>query len=261
MILIDTHAHLYLEEFDHDRETVIQNAIRSGVQHILCPNIDSTSLSALDELCGSYPGLCHPMMGLHPTSVKENYKTELEIIRKRLFDSPDGTYVAVGEIGMDLYWDKTFINQQEEAFAIQLEWALAKKLPVVIHSRDSFDEIMGVLQNYNSLTGVFHCFSGNVEQATQLVEKGYLFGIGGVVTFKNSGLDKVVQAMDLSNLVLETDSPYLTPVPYRGKRNESAYISMVAQKISQLKDIPYADVCRITTENAIKLFNLPTSRG
>jgi TatD DNase family protein len=256
MILIDTHAHLYLDEFDTDRETVIQNAIRSGVKQILCPNIDSKSLSALDSLCESYPGYCLPMMGLHPTSVKENYKDELEIIRERLFESPQERYIAVGEIGIDLYWDKTFLLQQQEVLELQLEWSLSKKLPVAIHSRDSFDAIMEVLQNFDSLKGVFHCFSGNVEQAEQVVNKGFLLGIGGVVTFKNAGLDKVVQATDLSNIVLETDAPYLAPMPFRGKRNESANVSLVAQRIAQLKDISYAEVCEITSGNAIKLFNL-----
>jgi TatD DNase family protein len=256
MILIDTHAHLYLDEFDTDRETIIQNAIRSGVKQILCPNIDSESLSALDSLCESYPGYCLPMMGLHPTSVKGNYKDELEIIRKRLFESLQERYIAVGEIGIDLYWDKTFLLQQQEVFELQLEWSLSKKLPVAIHSRDSFDAIMEVLQKFDSLTGVFHCFSGNVEQAEQVVNKGFLLGIGGVVTFKNAGLDKVVQATDLSNIVLETDAPYLAPMPFRGKRNESAYVSLVAQRIAQLKDVSYAEVCEITSGNAIKLFNL-----
>jgi TatD DNase family protein len=256
MILIDTHAHLYLDEFDTDREAVIQNAIRSGVKQILCPNIDSESLSALDTLCESYPGYCLPMMGLHPTSVKENYKDELEIIRKRLFESPKEHYIAVGEIGIDLYWDKTFLLQQQEVLELQLEWALSKKLPVAIHSRDSFDAIMEVLKKFTSLTGVFHCFSGNVEQAEQVVSKGFLLGIGGVVTFKNAGLDKVVEATDLSNIVLETDAPYLAPMPFRGKRNESAYVSLVAQKIAQIKDVSYTEVCEITSGNAIKLFNL-----
>jgi TatD DNase family protein len=256
MILIDTHAHLYLDEFATDRETVIQNAIRSGVKQILCPNVDSESLSALDTLCESYPRYCLPMMGLHPTSVKENYKDELEIIRKKLFESPQERYIAVGEIGIDLYWDKTFLLQQQEVLELQLEWALTKKLPVAIHSRDSFDALMEVMQNFDSITGVFHCFSGNVEQAEQVVNKGFSLGIGGVVTFKNSGLDKVVQAMDLSNIVLETDAPYLAPMPFRGKRNESAYVSLVAQRIAQLKDVSYAEVCEITSGNAIKLFNL-----
>jgi TatD DNase family protein len=155
-----------------------------------------------------------------------------------------------------LYWDKTYFSQQQEAFTLQLEWAVTKKLPVAIHSRDSFEAIMEVLQNFEAVTGVFHCFSGNVGQAEQVVDKGFLLGIGGVVTFKNAGLDKVVQAMDLSNIVLETDAPYLAPMPFRGKRNESAYVSLVAQKISQIKDISYAEVCEITSGNAIKLFNL-----
>jgi len=256
MILIDTHAHLYAEEFENDLEAVIQNAVSSGVKHILCPNIDSSYLKALDTLCERYPGYCHPMMGLHPTSVKENYKEELEIIRQRLFDSPPKKYMAIGEIGIDLYWDKTFTTQQKEAFALQLEWAETLNLPVAIHSRDSFDPIMEVLQDFKKVTGVFHCFSGNTEQAEQVIDKGFLLGIGGVVTFKNSGLDKVVQVIDLSKIVLETDAPYLAPVPFRGKRNESSYLTLVAQRIAQIKDISFSEVCQKTTANAIKLFNL-----
>jgi TatD DNase family protein len=256
MILIDTHAHLYAEEFESDIETVIQNAKRAGVRNILCPNIDSSFIPVLEQLCTNYPGYCLPMMGLHPTSVKENYKDELEIIRLKLFDSPANTYRAVGEIGIDLYWDKTFYPQQVEAFALQLEWAHTLNLPVAIHSRDSFDEIMEVLQNFDQLKGVFHCFSGNVAQAGEVVNKGFLLGIGGVVTFKNSGLDKVIQAMDLSNIVLETDAPYLAPVPFRGKRNESAYLTLITQRIAQIKDVSFEEVCQITSANAIKLFNL-----
>lgn len=256
MILIDTHAHLYLEEFENDIEAVIQNAIRTGVKHILCPNIDRASLSALDNLCSNYPDYCHPMMGLHPTSVKENYKDELEIIRMKLFNSLPDKYKAIGEIGIDLYWDKTFEAEQEEVFALQLEWAVAKNLPVAIHSRNSFDSVMKIVQNFKTITGVFHCFSGDVNQAEQVVNQGFLLGIGGVVTFKNAGLDKVVQAIDLSNIIIETDAPYLAPAPFRGKRNESAYVSLIAQKIAQLKEISYAEVCEITTANAVKLFNL-----
>jgi TatD DNase family protein len=256
MILIDTHAHLYAEEFENDIETVIQNAKHAGVRNILCPNIDSGFIPVLEQLCTNYPGYCLPMMGLHPTSVKENYKDELEIIRKKLFDSPANTYQAVGEIGIDLYWDKTFFPQQVEAFSLQLEWAQTLNLPVAIHSRDSFDEIMEVLKNFDQLKGVFHCFSGNVTQAGQVVNKGFLLGIGGVVTFKNSGLDKVIQAVDLSNIVLETDAPYLAPVPFRGKRNESAYLTLITQRIAQIKDVSFEEVCQITSANAIKLFNL-----
>ena len=256
MILIDTHAHLYLDEFENDLEVVIQNAVRAGVKHILCPNVDCDSLSALDNLCANYPDYCHPMMGLHPTSVKGNFKEELELIRKRLFDSLPDTYKAIGEIGIDLYWDKTFESEQEEAFVLQLEWAVTKNLPVAIHSRNSFDSVMKIIQNFNTLTGVFHCFSGDVNQAEQVVNHGFLLGIGGVVTFKNAGLDKVVQAMNLSNIIIETDAPYLAPVPFRGKRNESAYVTFIAQKIAQIKEVSYAEVCEITTANAVKLFNL-----
>jgi TatD DNase family protein len=255
MNLIDTHAHLYLEEFDNDREQVIGNAIRSGVKRILCPNIDSQSIDALEKLCNSYPDLCLPMMGLHPTSVKDDYKTELEIIQNKLFGEKDKNYIAIGEIGIDLYWDQTYYAQQVEAFSQQLAWAVEKKLPVAIHTRNSFDQTMEVLNNFEGIKGVFHCFSGNLVQAEKVIEKGFLLGIGGVVTFKNSGLDKVVQAIDLSKLIIETDAPFLAPMPYRGKRNESAYVTLVAQKIAALKNCFFEEVCIKTTHNASELFN------
>lgn len=255
MNLIDTHAHLYLEEFNNDREQVIKNALHSGVKHILSPNIDSQSIDALEKLCNSYPDLCLPMMGLHPTSVKDDYKTELEIIRNKLFGETDRNYIAIGEIGIDLYWDQTYYAQQVEAFSQQLAWAIEKKLPVAIHTRNSFDQTMEVLNNFEDVTGVFHCFSGNVAQAEKVVEKGFLLGIGGVVTFKNSGLDKVVQAIDLSKLVIETDAPFLAPMPYRGKRNESGYVTLIAQKVAALKNCSFEEVCIKTTHNASKLFN------
>lgn len=255
MNIIDTHAHLYLEEFDNDREQVISNAIRSGVRHILCPNIDSQSIDAMERLCNSYPDLCLPMLGLHPTSVKDDYKSELEIIQNKLFGEDHKNYVAVGEIGMDLYWDQTYYTQQVEAFSQQLAWAIQKKLPVAIHTRNSFDQTMEVLNNFEGITGVFHCFSGDIAQAEKVIEKGFLLGIGGVVTFKNSGLDKVVQAIDLSKLIIETDAPFLAPMPYRGKRNESAYVTLIIQKIAALKDCSFEEVCIKTTHNASNLFN------
>ncbi len=256
MNLIDTHAHLYLEEFNNDREQVIRNAIRSGVKHILCPNIDSQSIEAMENLCNSYPGLCLPMMGLHPSSVKDDYQTELQIVRNKLFDIESSNYIAVGEIGIDLYWDQTYQSQQIEVFSKQLGWAAEKKLPVAIHTRNAFDQTMEVLSDYEGVIGVFHCFSGNIEQAVKVIDKGFLLGIGGVLTFKNSGLDKVVQAMDLSKLIIETDSPFLAPMPFRGKRNESAYVTLVAQKIAVLKNCSFEEVCTETTYNATKLFNL-----
>jgi TatD DNase family protein len=256
MNLIDTHAHLYLEEFNNDREQVIRNAIRSGIKQILCPNIDSQSIVAMENLCSTYPDLCLPMMGLHPTSVKDDYKAELEIIHHKLFGLDHHKYIAVGEIGIDLYWDQTYFAQQTEAFSQQLEWAIRKNLPVAIHTRNSFDQTMDVLNNFEGITGVFHCFSGNVDQAEKVIEKGFLLGIGGVVTFKNSGLDKVVQAIDLSKLIIETDAPFLAPMPFRGKRNESAYVTLIAQKIATLKNCSFEEVCIKTTHNAAKLFNL-----
>jgi TatD DNase family protein len=256
MNLIDTHAHLYLEEFNDDRDQVIRNAIRSGVKHILCPNIDSQSIESMETLCNRFPELCLPMMGLHPTSVKENYKAELEIIQNKLFGEDHKKYIAIGEIGIDLYWDQTFYAQQVEAFSQQLAWAIEMKLPVAIHTRNSFDQTMEVLNDFEGATGVFHCFSGDVAQAEKAVEKGFLLGIGGVVTFKNSGLDKVVQAIDLSKIIIETDAPFLAPMPYRGKRNESAYVTLIAQKIAILKNCSFEEVCTKTTSNASKLFNL-----
>ena len=196
------------------------------------------------------------MMGLHPSSVKDDYQTELQIVRNKLFGIESSNYIAVGEIGIDLYWDQTYQTQQVEVFSTQLGWAVEKKLPVAIHTRNAFDQTIEVLSDYEGVIGVFHCFSGNIEQAIKVVDKGFLLGIGGVLTFKNSGLDKVVQAMDLSKLIIETDSPFLAPMPFRGKRNESAYVTLVAQKIAILKSCSFEEVCTETTYNATKLFNL-----
>jgi len=253
MIFTDTHTHLYLNAFDEDRDSVVKNAIDQSIKYMLLPNIDSGSVEGMLNLCDKFPKNCFPMMGLHPTSVKENYKDEIENVAS-WFEKQK--FCAVGEIGIDLYWDKTFIKEQEEAFRIQIELALEKNLPIVIHSRESFDEIFKVLEDYrdSGLRGVFHCFTGTIDQANLAIELGFLLGIGGVVTFKNSGLDKVIKEIDLQHIVLETDSPFLAPMPFRGKRNESAYINIIAKKISDIKNIDLAEIADITTQNANNLF-------
>lgn len=255
MILADTHTHLYLNAFEEDRDEVIQHAIKENIELMLLPNIDSSSVKDLLALCDKFPLNCFPMMGLHPTSVKENYKEELENVSKWVKNKK---FIAIGEIGIDLYWDKTFIEQQLKAFRYQIELALENDLPIAIHSRDSFAEIFEVLKNYKNsgLRGVFHCFTGDIVQAELAIDYGFYLGIGGVVTFKNSGLDKVIQQIDLNHILLETDAPFLAPVPFRGKRNESSYIQLIAGKISEIKNIDKSIVANITTQNTIDLFKL-----
>jgi len=253
-MFIDTHTHLYSEEFKTDIDAVLQKAIAAGVEKFFLPNIDSSSVAGMHALCEKHPQHCFPMMGLHPCSVKENYKEELAIAYNYLQSKK---YIAVGEIGIDLYWDKTFYKQQVEAFETQINWALEFNLPIVIHCRNSFDEIFEELTRFKKLPkGIFHCFSGNAEQAQKVIDiTGFKLGIGGVVTFKNSGLDKAIEHIDLNHLVLETDSPYLAPVPYRGKRNESSYIPLIAAKIAEIKNCSLLDVATITTANAKEIFN------
>ncbi|MBN2681473.1 MAG: TatD family hydrolase [Bacteroidales bacterium] len=255
MKFVDTHTHLYLPEFEKDRKEVVQKAVNNGVVKMLLPNVDSSTIEPLLSLANEFPDHCLPMMGLHPTSVKENYEEELDRVKSSLtFEN----IVAVGETGIDLYWDKTHLDKQIIAFKTQLQWASQLNLPIVIHVRNSFDEVFNVIENVSltNLRGVFHCFSGNLEQAEQAVNLGFMLGIGGVVTFKNSGLDKVLENICLSKILLETDSPYLAPVPFRGKRNESAYINIVAKKIAEIKNVNVESVASITSENAEKLFNL-----
>lgn len=255
MQFIDTHTHLYLPEFDQDRDMVIKNAIDHNVQKMLLPNVDSTTIHPLMELVKKYPLNCFPMMGVHPTSVGADYQKELDIVESWLKKEK---FMAIGEIGMDLYWDKTFQKQQEEVFHRQLHLAKKYNLPVVIHARESFDEIFTIIDHEvdERLTGVFHAFTGTVEQANQIIEWGFMMGIGGIVTFKNAGLDNVVRNIDINHIVLETDSPYLAPVPKRGKRNQSAYIRHIAEKIALIKEIPVEKVANITTDNAKQLFRL-----
>ena len=252
-MFIDTHTHLYSEEFDADRTDIITNAINVGIEKLYLPNVDSTSIDGMLALEQQFPNNCFPMMGLHPCSVKENYKEELATVKSWL---DKRRFFAIGEIGMDLYWDKTFVKEQEFAFKQQIDWALEFNYTIVIHCRDAFAEIFEVLQSYPKLPkGIFHCFSGTADQAQQILAFGnFKLGIGGVVTFKNSGLDKVVEQLSINDFVLETDAPYLAPNPHRGKRNESAYLPLIAKKIAELKNISIHEVEYITTKNAEDIF-------
>ena len=255
MILIDSHAHIYLKEFEDDRDQMMGRAAGAGVQQILMPAIDSSTHNMMLGLEKNYPDLCRSMMGLHPCSVGENYRQELETISQYIKNQK---FVAVGEIGLDFYWDLSFKDQQYEAFHQQLAWALQYDLPVSIHSRNATDECIEVIRQHQkgNLKGVFHCFSGNAEQARKLLELGFYLGIGGVLTFKNSGLDAVIREVDLSHLVLETDAPYLAPTPFRGKRNEPAYLTYVIQKLADIKQTTVENAAAITTANTKKLFGL-----
>jgi len=252
--MIDTHSHIYSEDFDADRHEVILRAQDIGVKQIILPNCDSGTLPQMLALEAAYPGYCHAAIGLHPTSVKEDYKDELALIKSELVRRD---YLAIGEIGIDLYWDKTCIAEQTLVFKQQLEWALEYHLPVIIHVRDSFRESMDALMPYKNsgLTGVFHSFTGTLEEAREIIDfGGFKLGINGIVTFKNSGLAGVVEQIDLTHLLLETDSPYLTPAPYRGKRNESSYVSLVCAKLAAIYDVSVQEIDEMTTQNAMQLF-------
>jgi TatD DNase family protein len=252
-MFVDTHSHIYSEEFSSDRDEVIARAVKSAVNKIILPNIDSSTLKPMLDLSDSNPDLFIPLLGLHPTSVKEDFRKELEIMEywftKRKF-------AGIGEIGIDLYWDKTFINEQIEVFKIQIGWAKKAGIPIVIHVRDSFPEVLEVMdqEKSDSLSGVFHSFTGTAEQADHIIDLGFKIGIGGIVTFKNSGLDAIVKQISLQHILLETDSPWLAPVPHRGRRNESAYITAIATKIASLHETSVEQVARITTQNAKQLF-------
>ena len=252
--MIDTHSHIYSEEFDSDRAEVIARAKAAGVTKIILPNVDSESLPRMLQLESEYPGYCFAAIGLHPTSVKENYAEELAIVKKEL---ERREYIAIGEIGIDLYWDKSFLKEQIQVFVQQIEWALEYNLPVIIHVRDSFRETMDVLEQFRGkgLKGVFHSFTGTIDQAREIIEfGGFYIGINGIVTFKNSGLDAVVEQIDAQYLLLETDAPYLTPAPFRGKRNESEHLTLIAAKLATIFNINFNQITEITTENAYKLF-------
>jgi TatD DNase family protein len=253
MMFTDTHIHLYAEEFDTDRDALIKEAMEQGVKRFYLPNVDSHCISRMLELEQSYPNECFAMMGLHPCSVKENYKAEIAVVEEWLSKRE---FKAVGEIGIDLYWDKTFLEEQKFCFIRQIDLARKYKLPIVIHCREAFDEIYEILRDEAELPrGIFHCFSGTTEQAEKVLALGdFKLGIGGVVTFKNSGLDKVVESLKLEHLVLETDAPYLAPVPHRGKRNLPVYVVEVAKKIAALKNISVEEVAEVTNRNADFIF-------
>jgi TatD DNase family protein len=256
MNFIDTHCHLYLPEFTDDLQAAIQRTIDVGVNKILLPNIDSTSWQPMLDLNQQYPDVCFPMAGLHPTSVlPKTIDHELTEVSNQL---ATGKYIAVGEIGIDLYWDKTYQGLQEEVFRTQLQWAKTYKLPVAIHVRKSFDEVWQILKTEADpdLKGVFHCFPGDEMQAKRVIEAGFMLGIGGVVTFKNSHLQKVVATVGPMNIILETDAPFLAPSPNRGKRNEPSYIPIIAEKVAELCGLSIEEVAEVTTKNAMRLFNL-----
>jgi len=254
-MLVDTHSHIYSEDFLLDRDEVIENAIEAGITKIVMPNIDSASVKKLFDVADAYPQTCFPLMGLHPTSVGSDYAEELHAVeywlgKRKVF--------GIGEIGIDLYWDRSFLKEQEDAFRRQLQLARTMDLPVVIHVRDSFKEVYSILEKEHNgtLRGVFHCFNGTLEEAQKVVQAGFFLGIGGVVTFRNSQLDQVLKQLDVRHLLLETDSPYLAPVPKRGRRNESAYLTHIAQRIADIYAMPLNEVASITTRNAQELFRI-----
>jgi TatD DNase family protein len=255
MFFVDSHTHLYLEQFDSDRNTVVRNAIDQGIAYMLLPNIDNTSLNPMKDLCKQFPENCLPMMGLHPTSVNRDYEKELELVEQEL---ESNNYCAVGEIGMDLYWDKTYKEQQENAFRHQLKLAKKFGLPVSIHTRDAFSEIYKIVSEEKSenLNGVFHCFTGTEDQAKKIIDIGFYLGIGGVLTFKNSKLDEAIKNIPVENIVLETDSPFLAPAPFRGKRNESAYIRLISRRLAEIKGDNEEEIAETTSRNASDLFKL-----
>lgn len=255
MKLIDTHSHIYLSEFEDDRHFMLERAGKEGVGKILLPAIDSETHKKLLEVESQNPSVCHSMMGLHPCSVKENFREELKIASEFLGKRH---FVAVGEIGLDFYWDNTFAEQQYTAFHEQIEWALHFDIPIVIHSRNSTDECIRMVKEHQKgrLKGVFHCFSGNADQAQQVIDLGFYLGIGGVVTFKNSGLDKVMESVSLGQILLETDAPFLAPVPFRGKRNEPSYLKYIVEKIVFIKQCSKEEVAVVTSANAEKLFGV-----
>ncbi len=252
-MLIDTHAHLYLPQFDEDRSEVIARARAAGVERVYLPNIDLDSVASMLELERAEPGFCFPMMGLHPCSVKDDWEQQLAGVERWLAER---SFAAVGEIGLDLYWDKSTLDAQREAFRRQVRWAKELGLPIVIHSREATRQVLDLLKEEQDdrLRGIFHCFSGSAEEARETVELGFYLGIGGVLTFKNSGLREAIAEIGLEHLVLETDAPYLAPVPYRGKRNESAYVRLVAEHLAKVKNRPLEEVEAQTTTNALKIF-------
>lgn len=255
MVLTDTHTHLYYETDIEKRAALIQRCLDKGISRLFLPNVDSSSVAQVFALVDAFPENCFAMLGLHPCDVKADWETELGAI---MAAKANTNIYAIGEIGIDLYWDKTTLPEQQKAFKKQIRWAKELDLPIVIHCRDAFDEVYAILleENDEKLRGIFHCFGGTLEQAEKVIELGFYLGIGGVVTYKNAGLDKIVQQIDLNHIVLETDSPYLTPVPYRGKPNESSYLVYIAQKIADLHEVSLEELATITTRNSVKVFGV-----
>lgn len=254
MNFTDTHTHLYVSQFNQDRNEVLRKAIDSGITKMILPGINSAYIDIQNKLAKDYPQNCFIAIGLHPSDVKKDYQAELKIVEQQI---KTGKYIAIGEIGMDLYWDKTFIEEQKIAFKQQIIWAKENKLPIIIHVRNAFQEVFEIIDNLNdkNLTGVFHSFTGNINQAKKIINyKGFKIGINGIVTFKNSDLNKVVKEIDLKHLVLETDSPYLSPVPKRGKRNESSHLIYIAEKIIEIKSCSLQELAKITNNNAVEIF-------
>ncbi|MGZ3751088.1 MAG: TatD family hydrolase [Mucilaginibacter sp.] len=255
MLLTDTHTHQYYETDPVKRGELMQRCLNNGIERLFLPNVDSASIELVMSQVEAFPNNCFAMLGLHPCDVKANWQDELNAISAAI---PQHKIYAIGEIGIDLYWDKSFLTEQIEAFRIQIGWAKKLKLPIVIHCRDAFDEVYDVLlqEQDANLRGIFHCFAGTFEQAQKVIALGFFLGIGGVVTYKNAGLDKIVQQIDLKHIVLETDSPYLTPVPYRGKPNESSYLIYVAQKVADLHQVSLETVAAVTTESSKIVFSV-----
>jgi len=255
MNFVDSHAHIYLDDFKDDLDKAIETANKKGISTILMPAIDSSTHVAMLQTEQAYSASCRSMMGLHPCSVKDDYQKELVQVADYLSRRK---FVAIGEIGLDFYWDVSFKSQQYDTFQRQIGWALSYDIPVVIHSRNAVDECIKVVQDHQdgNLKGVFHCFSGTIDQARKIIKLGFYLGIGGVLTYKNSGLDKVMSEIGLANVILETDAPYLTPVPFRGKRNEPGHITIVGEKLADINNIPVNEIANITTQNAQKLFGL-----
>lgn len=257
MQFIDTHAHLFLEEFAADLPEVIARAREAGITHLFMPNIDSSTIEPLLKTCDAYPDICYPMAGLHPTSVASDWQEQLQVVRREL--TTGRPYVAIGEIGIDLYWDRTYLKEQQAAFRQQVEWALEFSLPIVIHYRDAFSEIMEQLRPFRGapLKGIFHCFSGGEEEAKQILDfPEMLIGVNGILTFKKSPLPEVLRSVPIERMVIETDCPYLAPVPYRGRRNESAYVKATLLKLAEVCALLPEKVAKITSENALKVFGM-----
>ncbi len=252
-MIVDTHCHLYVKEFEADLDDIMKRAAQNGIEKFYLPAIDSETTDAMLALERAYPGKCFAMMGLHPCSVKKNYKEELDKIERLLATRK---FAAIGETGLDFYWDKTFVKEQYIALERQVELALQYDTPIVLHTRDALQETIDVIKNYKAagLKGIFHCFGGSAAEASQIIDAGFYLGIGGVVTYKNAGLAELLQHIDLSHIVLETDAPYLTPAPFRGKRNESSYLKYIIDKVAAIKNISAAEVALVTSANAENIF-------